>query len=321
MSRSSRKQYKYQKLESSNMKSQMSWKLNKAIVLSLAIIFFGTLSVFAGNIIAGQNGIQASYFSEDGSEGLTQNVTYTDGDGNPQTFIIKNGLIISATSSANSSGFPTSGLISYYKLDATSGSVIDSYGSNNGTSSGATRGTVGKINYAYGFDGSSDYINFGDVDDMDIGTNDDISFSVWVKPNSYSSTGVIFAKIYGAASKYYDLTLFTNGKFRFHNNQPSDLSIYSNDTVSVGNWYHIVVTRNGTDGEIRIYINGALDNSATPASPADNSNAGNFIVGNFRDDTSDGFDGVIDEIGVWDRLLTTEEISDLYNDGDGLTYS
>jgi hypothetical protein len=33
------------------------------------------------------------------------------------------------------------------------------------------------------------------------------------------------------------------------------------------------------------------------------------------------FDGVIDEVGLWNRTLTTNEISDLYNDGDGLAYN
>ncbi len=32
------------------------------------------------------------------------------------------------------------------------------------------------------------------------------------------------------------------------------------------------------------------------------------------------WDGLIDEIGIWDRALTDDEISDLYNDGEGLPY-
>ena len=48
----------------------------------------------------------------------------------------------------------TTNLISYYKLDESSGDAIDAHGSNDGTVTGATQNVAGKINTAYSFDGA-----------------------------------------------------------------------------------------------------------------------------------------------------------------------
>ena len=76
-------------------------------------------------------------------------------------------------------------IISYYKLDETTGAVVDSAGSNDGTNNGATRGVTGKIDDAFDF--SSDYVrNFG----TPLLTGD---FSVGVWLNSDGLSGYDYA--------------------------------------------------------------------------------------------------------------------------------
>src|SRR6056297_443514 len=69
----------------------------------------------------------------------------------------------------------------YYKLDETSGDVVDATGNgNDGTNDGATRGVTGKINNAFDFDGSNDYVTTS-AGGENLGISDSYTLSAWVK--------------------------------------------------------------------------------------------------------------------------------------------
>ena len=91
------------------------------------------------------------------------------------------------------------------------------------------------------------------------------------------------------------------------------------------NWNHIVITHNGTLAEI--YINGSLA-SMNRSNTTDNtvwwtamrsSGADGIAIGSkapLNGGTwNEHFDGKIDDIGIWDRALTSDEVGDLYGDG------
>src|SRR6056297_1075921 len=74
---------------------------------------------------------------------------------------------------------------SYYKLDGTSGSVIDAHGSNNGTNNGATRGVTGKINNSFDFDGTNDYV---DLNTEMITEGEEYTVNAWMKSGQSSQS-------------------------------------------------------------------------------------------------------------------------------------
>lgn len=79
------------------------------ITFSLFLVF-GIITVFAGNIIVNEYGIQSdNYYSGDGSVGITENVTFKDGDGNNQVLVIKDGLIVGASGGSSGGGNDTNG--------------------------------------------------------------------------------------------------------------------------------------------------------------------------------------------------------------------
>ena len=88
-------------------------------------------------------------------------------------------------------------------------------------------------------------------------------------------------------------------------------------------WHHVVITYNGSEAnEVNMYING----NATPeytgqgAATIDNE-ASPLWIGTMNAAYAQDFIGQIDEIGIWKgRVLTTDEIAELYNGGDGLSY-
>jgi hypothetical protein len=89
---------------------------------------------------------------------------------------------------------------------------------------------------------------------------------------------------------------------------------------STGTWYFIAFQRiSGTEG--KVWVNGADDTSTTKAmrNPAGTLTQ-DFRLASRQDATAANFDGIIDEVGIWSRALSSTEISTLYNSGNGLAY-
>ena len=208
----------------------------------------------------------------------------------------------------------TEDLISYYKLDETTGDVIDSHGTNDGTNNGATRGVTGIINNAFDFDGNNDYINLnsGSVSTDDLSLTNDFTICAWIKPDSVSGTFNILGK---RNSDNYQFV------FRIANGGISLLTtggniFYSTETITTGSFQYVCVTRDN-DGDTIFYADGSSVYSESSLSISHintNVRIGNDETGNFP------FNGIIDEVGIWERVLSSDEISELYNSGNGLSY-
>lgn len=210
-------------------------------------------------------------------------------------------------------------LISYYKLDETSGTTaIDSVGSNNGTNNGATVNVSGKINTAYSFDGTNDYIDLGTTRIID--TSSDFTISSWVK---WTSTGYVAGSIFardggGAGQNEFSLMRWPGGG----NNENilfnvGNSNVVTNaDLLGDGAWHHIVGVKSGST--LYIYVDGSLDKSGAFGSTVLYSVSTKIGA---RGSVSNYFGGTIDEIGVWSRALSSTEITQLYNGGSGISYT
>jgi hypothetical protein len=152
----------------------------------------------------------------------------------------------------------------------------------------------------------------------------DISMSIWVNPTTYGTGG--YGSLLGSIFDTRDL----------NNNQQGwllsflplgYLSLFSQLTtvyqstnpIPLNTWTNIVLTKK--EGITSIYINGEFDQSFS-----DNTTISSqiFTLGGIVDEPSNGsylhYDGIIDEVGVWNRALTQVEVTLLYNSGAGLTY-
>ena len=83
-----------------------------------------------------------------------------------------------------------------------------------------------------------------------------------------------------------------------------------------GDWQYVVLRQNGT--HISLWINGSIVDSSVGSTNF--SVESTFILGANENGVTH-FDGVMDELAVWNRALSASEISDLYNSGTGITYS
>jgi len=209
-------------------------------------------------------------------------------------------------------------LLRYYKLDETVGDVIDSSGDLNGniSSTTATRGVTGKIGNAFNSWGE---IDLGDGD-MDMTGN--MTISGWVYPTSTPGFGqMIVARDCGSSvtCKQYTLTRGGTGEYSMTighagGGQTVATSIGAGLT---NDWQYVVGVID--DVNLYIYINGVLNSSSTIGG-VQSTTAINTFIGDRSTSGLANFPGTIDEVGIWNRSLTAEEITDLYNVGSGNSY-
>lgn len=180
--------------------------------------------------------------------------------------------------------------------------------SNHGTVYGATNTTdrKGQSNKALSFDGTDDYIDMGDQDNL-IGTG--YSFSGWIKPNDLTGTEGIFDKIdEDSAGKEGIVVLKYNAALQVYADSfATDCS--DDDFFDIGDiWYHFVAIVDGTG--CYIYRNGVLGDTGTATTITDNNV--NFYVGQ-EDYLSRYFTGSIDDVRIYDRAITQTEVTSLYD--------
>lgn len=220
----------------------------------------------------------------------------------------------------------TDGLISYYNFDEASGDLIDQASTYDGTVVGADYEATGIINYAYDFElgDAGDYIQTG----LPILTDADFSISVWVKIESYSGIDrIINWRNSGNDNSIIELSTSVDKVFfRLRGNDNSGLTtLYTSTTLNTGTWYHIVATFDQSTGEQKVYLNATTPTSVNYTGGAITFNKA-AIGGDWNLPSTTEFpngcwyDGLVDELGIWNRILDSTEVSELWNNGNGLTY-
>jgi len=189
----------------------------------------------------------------------------------------------------------------YYNLDGAS--PTDSTGVYDGANIGTiATGLTGIINNAFNF--TAGYVNT--TLPVAITGNDTYTISLWFKTN-VSNQEMILASTTGANYDYFRFS-GTSGKIAFPNTANETTLGYANNS-----WFHYVETK---DVNRRVlYINGEVKLNTTYSQTI----TGHWIIG-ARNDLAQSFKGLIDEVGFWDRVLDSTEVSELYNSGTGLPY-
>ena len=222
--------------------------------------------------------------------------------------------------------FPTEGLVSYWKFDEINSGVtaIDSRDGNLGLFSGGVEWTTGKTNSGIILDGTSGFINVANSSNLNMGTNG-WSFSGWVYPTVLAGPGadnVIVSKrpfITGGEDGYsMDIVSGNYLVIQYGNTHNFPRQFTANQ------WHHLVGTYNNTNGHIGAWVNGVSLVKESGGSPEPNQNQSNSYDLRFGTRSTTGlgwFKGKMDEFGIWNRVLSNNEIFELYNQGNGLPYN
>jgi len=169
----------------------------------------------------------------------------------------------------------------------------------------------GKVGQAYNFDGLYDYIEMEYADFLDI-TNT-ISISAWIKTSSIGNSRKIVDKMkFGGSFKAgYRLDLGSDNKAGFVIGNNDVVSIKDTESIADGEWHHVVGIFNGSN--LFLYRDGDLINSKTTDIGYIKINDLPLRVGVASDSLSNYFKGDIDEILIYNRALSSKEVSSIYN--------
>ena len=98
----------------------------------------------------------------------------------------------------------------------------------------------------------------------------------------------------------------------------SDLTLTGGATAvpNDNGWHHICITRNSSS-LYTVYVDSVSKGSVTNTLNVGGGSALNFCLFGYDDYNSEYWKGWMDEMGIWQRVLTTSEISALYNSGKG----
>ena len=215
------------------------------------------------------------------------------------------------------------GLVHYYKFDDSGTTAEDSVNSNNLTGLGGTWET-GLINKSY-LETGDEAIDSGYNLSSFSGSDSEFSVCGW-----YYRTGTIFdSNNYGALLGNSDGNTNENGEFEFISEGPlnkvfvylyaSSLKTLGGVTPPLNTWTMLCFTFDGTTATF--YVNNTVNGTATAD---DFDSSGEAINMHFfaRSNEMLYLDNLtFDELGMWNRSLNNTEISDLYNNGAGITYS
>src|SRR3989344_426852 len=206
----------------------------------------------------------------------------------------------------------TSGLVGYWNFDepssgSTPTTAADSSGNgNNGTLTNGPTWTTGQVGAgAVVFEGVNASVAIGSEF---IGTSP-LTISAWIYPRSGGGQG-------GGRIVNNNRTIFGMGSTRISfTSSGSTTATTGGGTIAYGQWHHVIVTRDAS-GVTNFYRNsvslGATNqNSGTPTTGTENVFLGNRGTG------LTGFDGTIDEVRIYNRVLSAAEIIDIYSDTGG----
>ncbi|MCX7997211.1 MAG: DUF2341 domain-containing protein [Patescibacteria group bacterium] len=235
-------------------------------------------------------------------------------------------------------GSPISSAMGHWKLDENQGTTAFNAGNSgsilNGTmsnfalpatsTSGWTRS--GKIGSALIFDGNNDIVNLGS--DSTIDNLNPITVSAWIYPTGWGegNFGHIVSK--ENTSTVFGFTLVNNtgqNTFRIYRERATSpvQATAASGSITLNTWQHVAGIIDTTNNIVRLYLNGkevasyidqTMGSGSVNSDAANNLNIGNRTAGDRT------FAGTIDEVKVFNSVLTADQIALLYNQSSTAVY-
>jgi hypothetical protein len=205
---------------------------------------------------------------------------------------------------------PTSGLVGWWPFN---GNAYDESGNgNNGTVTGSqlTTDRFGNTDKAYSFDGIADYIDCGNASSVNI--LGDITISAWIYANNFNTDHGIVSKfgLYDFIT-YRDQSIPPLDKLRWTagGNTPT---IFTN-AISGNQWLHVVAVYSSVLGK-SVYLNGNLFASNIQTAVTSPNTNYRLYLGSHQPFAVNywSWNGKLDDIGIWNRALTQQEVTNLY---------
>ncbi|MFC1697248.1 LamG-like jellyroll fold domain-containing protein [Nanoarchaeota archaeon] len=208
----------------------------------------------------------------------------------------------------NAQQCPLNGMVGYWPGE---GNAVDSALSNHGELKQGTWFNTGMAGQAFEFDGADDYVIIPDDDSLDL--HDRYSFEYWIYKHNQEGGGILNKADLGVSTSYgsYELQIYRSYNMGFGIGRTSmGSSAYAIDTPD--NWHHVVFTYD--NGPYKIYLNGQLLRGGNSGYLViDNPNTYTLLIGRLGKNFN--WNGMLDEIAIYNRALTAAEVTDHYQKG------
>ena len=209
--------------------------------------------------------------------------------------------------------------ISWWKAD---GNANDTLGSNQGTlTNGATISSNGKNGSAFSFDGINDYVSVDNESNFDF-SNQQFTVDGWFQTSTTGTNQHLIAK--GNTGQWqWGLRLEGDNKLAaifWTSSGVNVVSTRSDNVLTDGEWHHFaaVFDTRTTSENILLYVDGDLQSSVTNSGASFDYGSGNanvYIGG--RGDGAGSFNGLMDDVAIFGRALSFDEIHAIYRSGGG----
>nr|ABN71538.1 hypothetical cell surface receptor [uncultured bacterium] len=201
------------------------------------------------------------------------------------------------------------GLVSYWSFDS---GWNDQVGTNHLTNVNGVTAVPGKLGNAGDFESSSSqYLSHADPTPLG---DEDFTYALWFKRESFSQDVALITK---AA---YWLAINVAGQIYWYWPTSGSVAQTGGDTGNTTNWIFAVAWHDAAANTLNLQINNGTVISGSTGGVTPLPLSGSVQIGHLVS-PSQYFDGLIDEVGLWRRVLTAQERTDLYNGGAGLGYT
>ena len=208
------------------------------------------------------------------------------------------------------------GLVGYWSFnEGTSTVALDYSGNKNkGTLVNGPAWVNGKRGKALNFDGVNDFVDANPSNGNNLDISGPLTVTAWVKTNSLGTFQTIISKHTGGSNANYLIWIENQNRFQTYASPGGISTNVMGTTVAKKNtWYHVAELWDGAF--LRLFVNGVQE--GTPASGSGNVGVTikDVAIGSESYGGSNFFNGLIDEVRVYNRALSADEIQKLYNAG------
>lgn len=227
------------------------------------------------------------------------------------------------------SGFKPNNAYAWYKFDDETGTTLKDHSPNgrDGTTVNMEEEDwiIGKLEGALNFDGSEDTVNLGDI--CDFQAYDLFSIDFWFRSNSILDQNII-SRMNSVGSAYEGWHIYIEaGKpsISLNHDQTNGnyIQVRTNSTYTDGSWHHCAFTYDGSSkaSGINIYVNGISDGlEVNDDLTGSIHTTTNCYIGTIDELTSDAFEGDLDQMAIYQLVLSGSQVQSRYNSGNGSRY-
>jgi hypothetical protein len=204
------------------------------------------------------------------------------------------------------------GLIAHYPFDGDAND--ESVNGNDGTVHGATliEDRFGSADSAYNFDGDGDKITAENIPALQLGTQA-FMISTWIKTTQTGIWKRIITRRSATTNGFWYSLAMMNNKARFE--IAAAVQLDSTRNINDGNWHFVAVTRDLSTSLFSMYVDGQLESQLADQG-YNLTGTGNIPleIGIWSTEAYGGttFNGLIDDIRIYNRALSEDEIQSLY---------